>query len=459
MTSLSRSCAQSSLLPLLSLCIAVAVLSCCLTFFSLRLADSHSPLCAEMPGCDTAHHLTARRIVARSILGSADSTCEASTLVVIMPHFLNLEVSVYSLRALIQRQSRLHCVRYFVISEETQAVERIRVRHTINLLLAQMVVEGAFGDENVPCSCSSLPPSHNFFPPQFSEETLFRNSLQSASLNSILEFESRRVGVSRSTTTLSMNLSSMSLAPFSRGSVWLEILEFPMSEVGGSSLQRLHQVVNTIGATTGAEYMVMIDTDVIVLAQAWDDILLEKLNRKGDERYPHISTLNSSSQQSDRPVVLASINPRRGPFAGQSEWNFLGFRYSFWHHLLNAFFNLQDQSFYHDVGHWWTDKTVQAGMTQYLWQNAFNLLSYRSPMIVGDDKDPMFALHFFYSSRRHKDKVPQAELQWICTEEEYHAILQLAMTPNLTLELVHSFSKPRETRRALYLLRQEDAGA
>ena len=360
-------------------------------------------------------------------------------LTVIIPHFMNLEIATFSLRAMIMRQSLVHCVRYIVISEETELQQRLHVKRVLRRTLID-----AFGQSKVedvatrstgrsPCTCFDVVEKHIDGEGGLEEE-MHRTSLSTIGLATLLHTEGNRSDTSRangSSLKLSVfpQLPSSFFVPFVSGFVSAEVIDFPMAEVGGASLQRLHQVVNLIAAMRGAEFLVLVDTDVVILAEKWDQVVIRHL-----------------SSTSPLPTVLAAINPRSGPFIDQAEWNFLAFRYSFYRSFLNAFFTFESAGQYHDVGHWWTEKAKQAGMSQHLWKAVTSPLSYRSPVIVGDSETPLFALHFFYSSRRYQERISQEERKWMCTNEEYDSLLLLTMTRHLTLKNVTTWTEEWNSR-------------
>ena len=355
----------------------------------------------------------------------------APSLTVVMPHFMNLEVALFSLRAMLQRQSQLHCVHYVIVSEEIHVAQRLEVHQKL-VDVARTNERHRDGLPEVsPCECGGLGGQETAL--SQSGEITHVDNLQASGLRTMLRIELDRSINSNGSITAGVQVQhssspAMIVSPWISGMVRLDVVDFPMTEVGGSSLGRLHQIVNLIGAMRNAEFMVLVDTDVIVLAEQWDHRVIQQLQRKDPSVVPDSTSSNST--------VLAAINPRSGPFTGQAEWNFLAFRYSFYRPFLNSLFTFHDAGQYHDVGHWWSEKAAQADMHQHLWKFVHKPIAGRSPSIVGDAVDPVFALHFFYSSRRYKEKIPQEELKFVCSTEEYDALLQLAMTRPLSLERV-----------------------
>ena len=435
--------------------VALLYLSLAVTWLLFRALSSSASSSSSSSGAWLSDGVLSPLSAAAGGSSTGQQQCQAPTLTVVIPHFMNLEVSPVSLRAMVMRQSRQHCVRYMVLSEELTNEERVEVHVKLTEAMHSTLKSLPSPNSATDCFCTPLatpglsPSSSSSSSSWFSSsssssssagsvanlagwrdpvdrtEVAHRSALRSAAVHSLF--------ASINTTGAPFHLpaaASFPMEPLMAGSVWLDFFPFPMSEVGGGSLQRLHQVANLIGATTGAEFMVLSDTDAIILADSWDRTLITNLQRTG----------SSGAGGAAGSTVLAAINPRKGVFEENAEWNFLSFRYSFFRPYLNSLYQIQYGDPFYDVGHWWSYQVRQAGMAQHLFTHTHTPLPGRSPSIVGDAANPAFALHFFYSSRRHKDNVPLEELNYICTPEEYDGLLKLALQPNLTLQQMQAWT-------------------
>lgn len=151
-------------------------------------------------------------------------------------------------------------------------------------------------------------------------------------------------------------------------------------------------------------YTVLVDTDALMLAQDWDQRLLDLF--------------------ADPELVVAGINPRGNYFKDAVEWNWMAFSTGFWSSCVGHF----DLPGYHDYGHIMTSAVHRHGKKQHLWGfNKFWMPARQSASICGDAVHPAWVMHAFYSTRRLHDALNVGEVQKMLTPEEQAQCIDYCM--------------------------------
>lgn len=149
---------------------------------------------------------------------------------------------------------------------------------------------------------------------------------------------------------------------------------------------------------------VTVDPDALVMAGGWDQRLIQLF--------------------ADPDMAVAGINPRSETreFGGFAEWNWMAFRTRFWLQHVAHFSPHIDRL--HDFGHILTHAAEKHGKRQHLWPRVATPIPGKAATVCGDEVDPAFVCHAFYSTRKRRDRIPEEEMRWILTDEQEAKLIE-----------------------------------
>jgi len=186
----------------------------------------------------------------------------------------------------------------------------------------------------------------------------------------------------------------------------IHVIDFPqgVNVIGGSALPGFFKLVNNLNH--GSNVTLTIDVDAFILASNWD--------------------LRIAQIFKNPNVQVAAINPRvfHGPaFHNIPEWNFMAFRSEFFYYPLSNSWPLL-----HDWGHMFLNWTLEKNQTIHLWQNPWYPIEGKTAMVVGDEFNPTWVLHFFFTTRKRNEHISHNEL---LTDEQMDNLIQWAHRDNI----------------------------
>jgi hypothetical protein len=184
------------------------------------------------------------------------------------------------------------------------------------------------------------------------------------------------------------------------------VVDFPQppNVIGGSPLPDFLRQVNKY--TSGCEIAITSDVDSFMLANNWDQRLLQIF--------------------SDPDMVVAAINPRHntGAFKNVAEWNWMAFRSEFYYdHIFKTWETV------HDWGELFSNLAKQNSKKVYLFQDSWVPIPKKSPQVVSDTYG-LWVLHMFYSTRKQKeanDLKDSGEVKHIVEEDQAKMLMEWAL--------------------------------